>query len=365
MKYYLISGEASGDLHGSNLMAGIKKLDSNAEFRFWGGDLMQNQGGHMVSHNKERSFMGFVEVIKNLPFLKRLIKQCKDDIKQWQPDAVVFIDYPGFNLRIAPYVKSLGIQTHYYISPKVWAWNTKRALKIKECIDHMYCILPFEVDFYKQYNYEVHYVGNPLLDSIVNYVPNEIAYLKGKKVVTLLPGSRKHEITSLLPIMIESAIKLKTHHIVIAGAPSFDAEFYHQFTKNNEISIEYNRTYDILKQSDVALVCSGTATLETALFNVPQVVCYKTSFLNYLIAKMVIKVKYVSLVNLLMGRALVKEMLQADCNANNLTSELTRISTGEPREQMLNGYKELQNLIGKPGASGRAAELIYSFVKTS
>lgn len=364
MKYYIIAGEASGDLHGSNLMKELKKKDPQAEFRFWGGDLMQNQGGTLVKHYKERSFMGFAEVLLNLSKIFKDISFCKEDIAKFRPDVLIFIDNSGFNLRIAKWAKKAGFRTDYYISPQVWASRASRVKAIKRDIDHMYVILPFVEDFYKKYDYNVHFVGHPLLDAIADREPvDEPAFRKEfqldeKPIIALLPGSRKQEINNMLAVMLSVVKDFSEYQFVIAGAPSQEFAFYEQFTKSENVKFVSNRTYDLLSISHSALVTSGTATLETALFNVPQVVCYKGSAISYQIAKRIITLKFISLVNLIMDREVVKELIQQELNTKNLKSELTKILTEPKRSQVLNDYKALREKLGGQGASERTAELI-------
>jgi lipid-A-disaccharide synthase len=365
LKYYILCGEASGDLHGANLMKAIKQLDSNAEFRVWGGDLMEAEGAVNVNHIKERAFMGFVEVIKNLFKIKQFISLAKNDILKYKPDRLVFIDYPGFNLRMAEWAHNLGFKTHYYISPKVWAWNTKRALKIKRIIDYLYVIFPFEVDFYKRYDYDVHYVGNPLVDAIEDFKPDENFkannHLNTKPVIALLPGSRIQEINNILPVMLDSIESFKEKYdIALAVAPNFNLSFFDKFEKAKGLKFIVGNTYNLLKNCEASLVTSGTATLETALLKAPQVVCYKTSNLNATIAKMVIKVKFISLVNLIMNREIVKELLQDNLSVSKVQTELNKILIEPGRSQLLQNYNELKTIVGGSGASMRVAKLIVN-----
>lgn len=368
MKYYLVAGEASGDLHGANLMKALKEQDAEAEFRFYGGDLMQAQGGTLVKHYAGMAFMGFVEVLANLRKILKNLKACKADISAWQPDVVVLIDFPGFNLKIAAYAKGEGFKTCYYISPKVWAWNQKRVLKIKRVVDHLFCILPFEVDFYKQWGMKVDYVGNPLLDAIAAFKPDadflKKHQLEQKKIIALLPGSRKQEISRLLPDMLAVAANFPNHQLVIAGAPSFKAGYYSQFLNGQDIPVVFNATYDLLTHAEAAIVASGTATLETALFHVPQVVVYKGGAISIAIGRMVIAVKYISLVNLIMDAPVVKELIQEDCTPQQITNELQPLLIdGEKRSVMLKEYKALDKLMGEPGASARTGKLIIGYLK--
>ena len=368
MKYYLLAGEASGDLHGSNLMKALKKQDPDATFRFWGGDLMQQSGGDLVVHYKERSFMGFTEVIGNLRKILGFISFCKKDIAKYQPDVIIFIDNSGFNLRIAKWAKQKGYKTNYYISPQVWASRASRVNAIKRDIDNMYVILPFEEDFYKKFNYDVSFVGHPLLDAIAEKVTiNEKAFrtknqLTDKPIVALLPGSRKQEITKMLSVMLAMVPKFKEYQFVIAGAPSQDYEFYKQFIKDNDVRFVDNKTYDLLSLSHAALVTSGTATLEAALFKVPQVVCYKAGNISYQIAKRIITLKFISLVNLIMDRKVVTELIQHDFNTKQLEEELTKILDTKHREKLFEDYYELEQRLGGKGASDKAANLIYNSI---
>jgi lipid-A-disaccharide synthase len=366
MKYYLVAGEASGDLHGANLMKGLKEKDTKAQFRFFGGDKMLAEGGELAKHYSEMAFMGFVEVVANLRTISRNLKACKEDITRWKPDVVILIDFPGFNLRIAEAAKAAGMMVCYYISPKVWAWNQKRVLKIKRIVDHLFCILPFEVDFYKGWGMDVDYVGNPLLDAISDFKPDpdfrRTHNLTEKKLVALLPGSRHQEISRLLPDMIAIAKKWPDYEFVIAGAPSFKQSYYEQYLKCADIKLLFNATYDILSNARAAIVASGTATLETALFNVPEIVVYRGNILSIAIARAVVKLKWISLVNLIMDKTVVKELVQPDYSLEKINAELDEILNDQPyREKMLGNYGELFKKIGKPGASARTAELIWRY----
>ena len=368
MKYYLVAGEASGDLHGANLMKAIKERDPLAEFRFFGGDLMQAEGGTLVKHFADMAFMGFYEVLANLKTILKNLKFCKQDIAAWQPDVLVLIDFPGFNLKIAGFAKSNNLLVCYYISPKVWAWNQKRVLKIKRIVDHLFCILPFEVDFYKQWGMEVDYVGNPLLDAVAAFKADanfQTAYnLPGKKIIALLPGSRKQEISRLLPDMLTVADQFTAHQFIIAGAPSFNKAYYDQFLDGREIPVVFNATYDLLSHAEAAVVASGTANLETALFNVPQVVVYKGHPVSISIARAVVKIKFISLVNLIMDKLVVKELIQQDCSPQNIGAELGLIINNKAyRKNMLDNYDQLDERMGTPGASAKTAELIIKYTK--
>ncbi|HEY4324367.1 MAG TPA: lipid-A-disaccharide synthase [Mucilaginibacter sp.] len=367
MKYYLVAGEASGDLHGANLMKALKEKDQQAEFRFFGGDKMLAEGRTMAKHIKDMAFMGFIEVVANLNTISKNLKFCKEDIMAWQPDVLVLIDFPGFNLKIAEFAKSKNLLVCFYISPKVWAWNQKRVIKIKRIVDHLFCILPFEVDFYKKWGMEVDYVGNPLLDAIADFKPNasflESQNLSGKKIIALLPGSRKQEISRLLPEMISVTDSFPEYQFVIAGAPNFNLEYYNQFLGGKNIPVLFNSTYDLLHNAEAAVVASGTATLETALFNVPQVVVYKGHPISITIARMVVKIKFISLVNLIMDKKVVKELIQQDCNKQKISAELDLILNDKVyRTNMLREYDELDEKMGKPGASAKTAGLIIKYV---
>ncbi|WP_129717936.1 lipid-A-disaccharide synthase [Pedobacter sp. SYP-B3415] len=359
MKYYLVAGEASGDLHGANLMQALKTKDAHAQFRFFGGEKMEAQGGLLVKHYRDMAFMGFIEVLFNLRSILKNMAACKADILAYQPDVLVLIDFPGFNLKIAEFAKKQGIRVCYYISPKVWAWNQKRVLKIKKVVDQMFCILPFEVDFYKSWGMDVTYVGNPLLDAIADFNsrPDFAATLgvQDAQVVALLPGSRKQEIERLLPDMLAMADRFPAYKFVVAGAPNFDQSYYEKVADRRSLNIVYNQTYDLLNIAQAAIVASGTATLETAIFRVPQVVVYKGSAISVAIARRLVKIRFISLVNLIAGKAVVPELIQEDCNAARITEELSRILEGIGREAQLSGYNELSKKLGKPGASERAA----------
>ncbi len=366
MKYYLVAGEASGDLHGANLMKALKNKDAEAQFRFFGGDLMLAEGGELVKHYADMAFMGFAEVVINLNTILKNLKTCKSDIAQWQPDVLILIDFPGFNLKIAEFAKANGILVCYYISPKVWAWNQKRVLKIKRIVDHLFCILPFEVDFYKTWGMQVDYVGNPLLDAVSAFAPNpnfgEQHQLNDKKIIALLPGSRKQEISRLLPDMIAVAKNYPDYQFIVAGAPSFSLSYYQQYLKEDEIKVVFNATYNLLNHASAAIVASGTATLETALFSVPQIVVYKGNAISISIARVLVKIKFISLVNLIMDDAVVKELIQQDCNPKTIAEELDlMMNNTNYRNKMLANYKKLQERMGKAGASEKTADLIIKY----
>ncbi len=370
MKYYVIAGEASGDLHGSNLIKAIKKKDGNADIRAWGGDLMQVQGAYLVKHISSLAFMGFTEVLLNIKTILANITFCKNDIKMWQPDCVIFIDYPGFNLRIAEYVKSLRIKTIYYISPQIWAWKESRIKKIKSAIDLMCVILPFEAAFYENHAMKVHYVGHPLLDALQNYAyQDRVSFLNQyqlseKRIVAVLPGSRKQEINAMLSAMLK-ATETKDVQVIIAGAPSAPEAWYAPFL-SDRVQLVYHQTYNILKHADAALVTSGTATLETALHRTPQVVCYKANAISYRIAKQLIKIKYISLVNLIMDKVVVKELIQNNMHPVDIGLELEQLLDNKTyRANMILDYETLINKLGNFGASDRTATLIQNFIISS
>ncbi|PIF47626.1 lipid-A-disaccharide synthase [Chryseobacterium sp. 52] len=364
MKYYIIAGEASGDLHGSNLMKALLQKDPQAEIRFWGGDLMSAQGGTLVKHYRDLAFMGFLEVAMNLRTILNNIKFCKEDIRNNIPDVLILIDYPGFNLRIARFAKELGIKVVYYISPQLWAWKEGRVEIIKKYVDEMMVILPFEEDFYKKHGVHSHFVGHPLLDAISTLKDIHVEDFKKenglneKEIIALLPGSRKQEVEKMLEIMLSVRPYFKNYQFVIAGAPSLPKEFYQKYVDDN-VHFVSNRTYDLLRCSKAALVTSGTATLETALLNIPEVVCYRGSKISYAIAKRLVKnIKYISLVNLIMDREVVKELIQTDLNTKNLVEELNKMIEGEKRNQVLADYSLLREKLGGKGASEKAAEVI-------
>lgn len=368
MKYYLIAGEASGDLHGANLMAALKVRDPEAEFRYFGGDLMKAEGGTLVKHYAEMAYMGFVEVALNLRKILKNMKSCKEDISSWKPDVVIPIDFPGFNLKIAAYCKEKGFPVFYYISPKVWAWNQKRVLKIKKVVDKMFCILPFEVDFYQSWDMKVDYIGNPLLDAVFIHQKNENFLTQNnlgqKPTVALLPGSRKQELKGILPQMLQITDQFPDYQFVIAGAPSFSAEHYAAFIGKKNVPVIFNQTYDLLQHATAALVASGTATLETALFHVPQVVLYKGNSVTIAIAKLLIKIRFISLVNLIMDREIVKELIQENCTPDKISEELNRLLHDQTyRKNMLGNYDLLDEKMGEAGASAKTADLMIGYLQ--
>ena len=367
MKAYVIAGEASGDLHASNLVKALKLEDQSINFRGWGGDLMEEAGVTVVKHYRELAFMGFIEVIMNLRTILGNLKNCKEDIEAFKPDCLILIDYPGFNLRIAEWAHEKGIKVYYYISPQVWAWKKNRVFKIKEVVDEMFVILPFEKEFYGNYDIDVNYVGHPLLD-VIKQEDNQAIdseqfrsknELDKRPIVALLPGSRKQEITSMLSVMTSMIPKFKEHQFVIAGAPSQDPEFYHTILKGTDVKVIFDQTYDLFKNAEAGLVTSGTATLEAALFKMPQVVCYKGNPLSYYIARWLVDIKYISLVNLILDNEAVVELIQGEFKGENLENELKSIlPNGQRREKVLKKYDELAQSLGGGGASERTAKAL-------
>lgn len=372
MRYYIIAGEASGDLHAANLMVELNKLDNEAVFRCWGGDLMQAAGGELVRHYRDLAFMGFLEVVVHLRTILKNLDFCRKDILKFKPDALILVDYPGFNLRIAKFAHEQGIRVIYYISPQVWAWKRSRVHQIRKYVDQMLVILPFEQAFYKQYQVDVEFVGHPLLD-VVNRpsaYPDQAAFisgnkLNGKPIVALLPGSRKQEIRRMLPVMASLGQQFSDHEFVIGGAPSIDVNYYKKFTGEEGPPVIFNQTHELLRHSHAALVTSGTATLETALFNIPQVVCYQGSRISYAIARRLVKVRFISLVNLIMDREVVKELIQQDFNALRLSKELTQLLEPSNRNRILSEYQLLREKLGGEGASKKAASLIFHAGKSN
>ena len=361
MKYYIIAGEASGDLHASNLIKEIIKLEPNADIRAWGGDKMQNAGANVVKHFKDLAFMGFYEVLINLRTILKNISFCKKDILEFNPDKIIFVDYPGFNMRIAKWSKKYKFQTIYYIAPQLWAWNEKRIKKIKKYIDSLYVILPFEKEFFEtKHKYPVKFLGHPLLDSISNFKKNydsssEQIITNKKEVIAILPGSRKQEIKKILNTVIKIVDYFPDHQFIVAGAPNIKLSYYKSILKNKRIKVIENKTYEILSISTAAIVTSGTATLETALFKVPQVVCYKSSYFSYFIAKLIVNIKYISLVNLIMDQQIVKELIQQDCNKDKIRNELEKILDLNNKKSLQIKYDELTSILGNSGTSKRVA----------
>ena len=388
MKYYLIVGEASGDLHASHLMRSLKEIDNDADFRFFGGDLMTAVGGTRVRHYRDLAYMGLIPVLMHLPTILKNMKFCKQDIQSWQPDCVILVDYPGFNLKIAEYVKSrTNIPVYYYISPKIWAWKEHRIKNIRRDVDELFSILPFEVDFFeKKHHYPIHYVGNPTADEVrefrrcggagargyentheadSNLAPSHHRTPVPPKIIALLAGSRRQEIKDNLPTMIEAVKPLMNdYRVILAGAPGIDADYYDIFVKGSGVGVVYNDTYPLLAKAHAALVTSGTATLETALFNVPQVVCYKLPLpkIAPYVRKRLIKVKYVSLVNLIADREVVTEVLDETYTVAHIRRELERILSGPDRERMLEGYAEVRRRLGDQKAPDNAAKLIVGLL---
>jgi lipid-A-disaccharide synthase len=367
MKYFIIAGERSGDLHASNLIKELKKADISADIACWGGDYMESAGGKLLRHYKEYSIMGFIEVVLNLRKLSKLFKACHRDILEFKPDVVVLVDFSGFNLRIAKFAKQNSFKVFYYISPKIWAWNQSRAIKIKSLVDRMFVIMPFEEEFYKRYDYKVDYVGNPLKDAISEFKRDPDFRAKNNltkdPIIAILPGSRRQEVSAMLEKMLKIVPFFPGYRFVIAGVSNLPAEFYEKFRRENLVEVVYDKTYDLLSNSTAALVTSGTATLETALFKVPQVVVYKASTITYLIVKALIKVKYISLVNLIADKEVVKELIQDDFNEENLKIELRKILPGSYRENQIAEYKNLESILGEKGASAKTAALMMEYLK--
>lgn len=369
MKYFVIAGERSGDLHAGNLMKALKSEDSSADFRYWGGDYMQAVAGNPPTvHYNEMAFLGYYEVLVNIRKVLNNIDYCKKDLVDYQPDVLILIDYPSFNLKIAEFAKKQGIKVFYYISPKVWVWKEKRVFKIKKWVDKMFVIFPFEVDFYKKFDYDSFYTGNPLLDEISDYTPStdfiQKNNLSDKPIIGVLPGSRKQEVTGFLQDMLTIVKEYPDHQFVIGGVNNLSSSFYEPFIDNEQISVVYEQTYDLLSHSKVALVASGTATLETALFNIPQVVCYRLNKISAFIVKLFIKVKYVSLVNLIGNREIVTELLQENFNPTRMKEELDKLLFDkEYLQKMLAGYDELHDKMGEKGASIRTAREMIKCLK--
>lgn len=369
MRYYLIAGEASGDMHGANLIKALKKKDPNSEFRVWGGDQMAEVGGDLVAHYREMAFMGFTEVLANLKTIFRYIRACKADLKATKPDVLILIDYPGFNLRIANYAKQLGLQVVYYISPQVWAWKASRVKQIRKSVDQMLVILPFEPAFYQKYQYPVTFVGHPLLDTMQEFepIPDFFQYyqLSQKPIIALTPGSRKQEIATMLPPMLEAARAFPEYQAVVAGAPGIEEDFYRQFIPPGmEVNTVLGASYSLMAYAKAGLVTSGTASLEAAIFGLPEVVCYKGGRLSYWIARQLVNIPFIALPNLVLNREAVTELIQGDYKTGNLINELDKILKDTPkRRQQLNDFQELRQLLGEKGASDRAAAAIYSSLR--
>ncbi len=369
MTYYIIAGERSGDLHGANLIRAIRQHDTEAQLRVWGGEQMEKAGATLVRHYRDLAFMGFWEVAKNLTTIRRLMRECQADVLAHRPDVLVLIDYAGFNLRMAKWAKQQGIRVFYYISPKVWAWNQRRALSIKANVDRLFVILPFEKTFFNNYNYEVEYVGNPLLDALANHRhdPNVVMQLtrSRKPIIALLPGSRRQEITAMLPVMLETTRHFPDYRFVVGTVSNLPNDLYDTLMADfPEVERVSDAAYDVLTAATAALVTSGTATLETALLTVPQVVCYRTSWLSYVIASRLIAVPYISLVNLIVDQPLVTELIQDELNPTRTTDELRAILPGgSRRDAVLAGYVDLKQRMGAPGASQRTGAAMVSILR--
>ena len=365
MKYYIIAGEASGDLHGSNMIKHLLIFDKEANIRAWGGDLMSKAGANVVKHYRDLAFMGFLEVAKNIGTIRKNFDYCKQDISEFKPDTVIFIDYPGFNLRMAKWAKEQAYRTQYYISPTIWAWNTGRVHKVKAYIDQMFTILPFELDFYKKYDYDAIFVGHPLMDAIDQFSLETIEESKDKPNVALLPGSRKQELEKILPILAKVVALCPEYHFILAAVPWQNIDLYkaHFTPMPINLQIETDRTYDILSAVDAGIITSGTATLETALFNVPQVVVYKTSAVTYFLAKSFAKIKHISLPNILLEEELLTELVQGVCTPQNIIDELNSLFEPIKRQKILDKYKELKTKLGDVGANERVAKAIYEDVQ--
>jgi len=363
MKYFIIAGERSGDLHGSNLVKALKEKDSKAEFAGFGGNSMSAQGVDIKVHYKDLAFMGFIEVLMNLSKIKGFIKRCKEEIKSYKPNAVILIDYGGFNMKIAKFAKSQGIPVHYYITPKVWAWNQKRAFKLKAYTDRMYVILPFEKEFFKKFEAKAEYVGNPVLDAIKNHIPNT-RELPTESYVALLPGSRKQELKSIIPLFRQLALKFRDQKFLVATVDNLDQSLYQELMGLSNVELFKGASYDLLSEAKAAVVTSGTATLETALWKVPQVVVYKTSSLSYFIAKNLVKVPFISLVNLVAEKEVVKELIQGDMNVKSVSAELKKlIENDQYRNEMLSDYEGIRSMLDIGSASENTAELILQEIE--
>lgn len=368
MKYYIISGERSGDLHGSNLIKALKAEDASAQIRCWGGDEMEKAGGELVVHYREIAFMGFWEVLTNLFKIAGFLKLAKKDIVQYNPDVIILIDYAGFNMKIAKFAKGAGFKTFYYISPKIWAWNQSRALKIKKYVDRMFVILPFEEQFYQKFDYKVNYVGNPLFDAINAFEPNpDFRSQEGfddQPIIAILPGSRKQEVENMLGVMLTLVKDFSDYNFAVAGVDNMPSGLYESIQEHPNVKLIIGKTYDLLSNAHAAVVTSGTATLETALFNVPQVVCYKTSPISYGIAKSLIKVDYISLVNLIAGKKVVEELIQKEMNPVSVKSQLSKVASVSPdRHKMLEEYKRIRAIMGNEKASQNAARLMVKYLQ--
>ncbi|BDD08650.1 lipid-A-disaccharide synthase [Fulvitalea axinellae] len=368
MKYYIVAGERSGDLHASNLIKSIKQRDSEAEFRGFGGDYMASAGAEIKVHIRDLAFMGFLEVLLGIFKITKLMKVCQRDVLDYHPDVLILVDYGGFNMKMAKWAKKNGVKVYYYISPKVWAWNTGRAKKLKATVDEMFVILPFEKEFFKQFDWDVHYVGNPVVDAVRAHVPSGDFVKKSglpadKPIIALLPGSRKQELIHMLPMFAEVARQNRDLHFVVGAIKSLDTELYAPALKEPNISLVYDKTYDLYEVADAGIITSGTATLETALFGLPQVVAYRGSAISIWIAKKVAKIKFISLVNLIVGREVVRELIQEDMTPESMTSELRNLLGGERRDEVFEGYRELNEVLGDTRASDKAAETMLRLLR--
>ncbi|MET4106388.1 lipid-A-disaccharide synthase [Hymenobacter sp. UYP22] len=368
MKYYLIAGERSGDFHAANLMRGLREQDPEAEFRCWGGDMMQAAGGTLVHHYQEMAIMGFWEAATSILKFRGYLKECQKDLLAYQPDVVILVDYAGFNMRVAKFAKAAGLKVFYYISPKIWAWNQGRVHQVKALVDKMFVILPFEEEFYQRFDYKVDYIGNPTADAVAEFQKTEDFYERNdldplRPIIAVLPGSRKQEIEEMLYEMVAILPPFLDYQFIVAGVDNLDRNYYANFERNN-VRILFDQTYDLLAHATAALVTSGTATLEAALFDVPQVVCYRTSAVSYAIGKAVIKVPHISLVNLIAGREVVKELIQGDFNARNLVTELKKITVDEQFiAQQKASYAQIREKLGQQRAANKAAKLMVGYLR--
>lgn len=369
MRYYLIAGERSGDLHGSNLVKALQQHDSQASFRGFGGNYMKEAGMKVVVDYNQLAFMGFLAVIANLLTISKLLKLCKQDILAFNPDVIILIDYAGFNLRIARFAKKKNLKVFYYISPKVWAWNTGRAWKLKANVDHLFSILPFEKEFFKKFDWDVDYVGNPVLDAIKAFEPNPDFLAKNdlvtqKKIVALLPGSRSMELRRMIPVMAEVVRMNPDYQFVVAAVTTLDEQLYAPLRENSSVKFVYESTYDLLKHARAAIVTSGTATLETGLFKVPQAVIYKAGLLEYWLLKQLVKIPFISLSNLIVNRLVIREFIQHEMTASNLNAELKQLVEDTPtRKKMLNDYDDVYKMLDTGSASENAARLMVGYLK--
>jgi len=366
MRYYLIAGEASGDIYGSQLIEEIQALDPNSKIRFWGGDLMKSKSNNLVKHYKDTSVMGFFEMLKHIFKILRNIDYCKNDILEFKPDRIIYIDYPGFNLRICKWAKKKGFVNHYYISPQIWAWKENRINAIKRDVDQMHVILPFEKTYYvNKHGLDVHYSGHPLVNYINNFRSDDYFFHKNnidrnKPIIALLPGSRIQEIKKVLPVFLSIVKDFNSYQFIIGGVDSINKERYDNLIKNSNVKVIFNETYNLLANANAAIVTSGTASLEAAILKVPQVVCYKTSLITYLISKMLVNIKYISLVNLILNNKVVDELVQGDLNSNSLKNSIYKILNKDSKSKLINSYNDLINMLSKENPSKRTAEIIIN-----